>query len=110
MPLAMAGLVLFVAGAAIADRRVKKTIRAEHDRASVMIEIRMIDLQQLLFGVNVSNAVFRFELGKRPGVVPIRRRRRIFARRGVNDKKAAVIREIRMQRETNQAAFVKTLV
>ena len=71
----LAGFIFFITGAAIAHRGVKKSIAAKRDAASVVIEVGMIDFEQFLFALKIGAAIFSFEFGKGPGVIPIRRTR-----------------------------------
>ena len=91
---------------AVARAEVEKTIRAERDAPAVVVEIRMIQLQQNPFRAEVRRVALRGELRDRHRVVPVRRRSRA-QWRAVAHVELVVRGELRMQRQPQHAAFIE---
>jgi hypothetical protein len=97
-----------VGSAAVADGDVEVAVWPEGDRAAIVVELRMIDLQDdaLRRGVRVELlAAARAVLGDRGGVV-VAGRHAGARRRGVEDEEAAVVDEVGVEREPQQAPLV----
>ena len=103
---------LVVGIAAVAHGEVEETVGSKGDAPSVVIEPRLVDLEQhaLRGGVKARPVVFHdFEFGQAQRVVPIGGR--LFSQRGaVGQIDLAVLLEMRVQRQAEQAAFVESLI
>lgn len=95
-----------VAVAAVADTEVKHIVGAEGDGAAVVVEVRLVDVEEDFLGGFVKLAVGDFEFGEAEHAVPIGGAAGAEGR-GVNGEEASVLREVRVKGEAEEAAFVE---
>ena len=103
----------FIVGiAAVAHGDIKKSVRADGEAARVVVEIRLVDLEQHPFRGRVHpGAVIlqHFEFGHAHRIVPVNRPP-FSQRRAVSQVSLPVFLEIPVQREAEQTAFIEALV
>src|SRR5690554_6749460 len=95
-----------VRGAPVAEPQVQEAVVAEQELAAVVVHLRLVDLEEHALGGGVEPAVVaQRELGEDRRVVPARGPA-LTQRRAVVGEGAAVLREVGVEREAEEATLV----